>query len=170
LFFVGHDPLDDAAANIGNPYIPGKVAAWVGSYLGRQRAMRSPSQPRKRIMTLKKLVPLAIVSIIAAGATASAFADSEREGAEVNEATALARANVTLQQAIAAVEQQSGAKAVAAWVDNENGGPFIAVEFVKDNIPQKALVDLQTGQVVKVVADEQDRDHEDNHEGEQNDD
>jgi uncharacterized membrane protein YkoI len=121
-------------------------------------------------MNLKKLVPAAMLGIIAAGAPASAFADSEREVGEVNEATALAQANVTLQQAIAAAEQRTGAKAVAAGVENENGSLFIAVEFFKDNTPQKALVDLQTGEVVKVVADEQDRDHEENHEGEQNDD
>jgi uncharacterized membrane protein YkoI len=121
-------------------------------------------------MTQKKLIAAAIVTAIAAGAAGRAFADSEREGEELNDAMALARANVTLQQAIAAVEQQSGAKAVDAGVENENGSPFIAVEFVKDNTPQKALVDLQTGQVVKIVVDEEDREHEGNGEGEQEDD
>ena len=53
-------------------------------------------------MTRRKLVPVAIVSLMTAGATASAFADSEREDEEVNAASALATANITLQQAIAA--------------------------------------------------------------------
>lgn len=101
-------------------------------------------------MTSKLFVSLTLASVIAAGAAAgTALA---RGNDEDREATALQGAKVTLSQAIATAEQQTGGQAFDAGVDNENGTVRIAVETNGPKGVQTVIVDPQSGQVVSTHA------------------
>jgi uncharacterized membrane protein YkoI len=114
-------------------------------------------------MLRTKIVPIAMVAVLAAGSVAGiASAANNKAGGEnesAQERAALINAKTSIAQAIAAAEQQTGGKAIDAGLENENGAMAIAVEVAKDNTVQKVLVDLQTGKVLKVVV--ADSDHED---------
>lgn len=93
-----------------------------------------------------ELAMMALVGLLASGAGAgTAFAASNDEA---NEATALQNAKVTLPQAIATAEQQTGGKAFDAGVDSKNGQTRIAVETNGTKGFQTVIVDAQSGQVV----------------------
>jgi uncharacterized membrane protein YkoI len=101
-----------------------------------------------------------MAAVIALGSTAGvAYAANNKRGGE-NESTqeraALASAKISLAQAIATAEKESGGKAVDAGLENENGAMAFAIEVAKDNVVQKVLIDLQTGKVLKVVAADND--------------
>src|SRR6476661_1742260 len=73
-------------------------------------------------MHIKTLTTLALAGLLAAcGALAA-------EKGELREETALQNAKVTLPQAIATAEQQTGGRAYEAGVDLKHGEPRIAVE------------------------------------------
>ena len=64
-------------------------------------------------------------------------------------------------QAIAAAEQQIGGRAIDARLENENGAMAFVVEVARDNSVQKVFVDLQSGNILKVVAaDSEDGEHD----------
>lgn len=96
-------------------------------------------------MYRKYVLPFALAAVVAVGAGGLAVAKERGEGN--HDAAALANAKVTLQQAIATAEQQSGGKAVGAGVDNENGTVRIAVEIASNQGTKTVLVDPQSGQV-----------------------
>ncbi len=97
-------------------------------------------------MNTKTLTALALAGLLAIGGTAgTAFAAGNDEDREAN---AIQNAKVTLAQAIATAEQQTGGRAYDAGVDIKNGATRIAVET---NGPKGVLtvtVDAQSGQVV----------------------
>ena len=77
-------------------------------------------------MNTKVFATLALAGLFATGALAgTAFAAGDDEA---QEAKALQGAKVTLSQAIATAEQQTGGKAFDAGVDTEHGATRIAVE------------------------------------------
>jgi uncharacterized membrane protein YkoI len=93
-------------------------------------------------MHIKTLTTLALAGLLAAcGALAA-------EKGELREETALQNAKVTLPQAIATAEQQTGGRAYEAGVDLKHGEPRIAVETNGPKGVQTVFVDAQTGQVV----------------------
>ncbi|MGH8132650.1 MAG: PepSY domain-containing protein, partial [Steroidobacteraceae bacterium] len=96
-------------------------------------------------MNTKALSMLALAGLLAGGLASTAFAAS---GDESREATALQGAKVTLPQAIAIAEQQTGGRAYDAGVDIKGGVARIAVETNGAKGVQTVTVDAQTGQVV----------------------
>ena len=94
-----------------------------------------------------KLIPaLALAAVVATGALAgTAFAANQ---AEDRETTALMTAKVTLTQAIAVAEQQTGGRAYDAGVNIDGGQTRIVVETNGPKGAQTVSVDAQTGQVV----------------------
>jgi len=97
-------------------------------------------------MNTKRIAPIALMALLAAGALAgTAFAASTDEN---HEATALQSAKVTLSQAIATAEQQTGGKAFDAGVDIKGAQTRIVVETNGPKGVETVIVDAQNGQVV----------------------
>lgn len=93
------------------------------------------------------------LALAGGGLAGLAYAHERHDGFGNQEAVALASAKVTLLQAIAAAEQATVGKAGEAGIENQNGTAiYYDVTVLKaDGLFYQALVDMQTGQVVKVV-------------------
>ena len=102
-------------------------------------------------MTTKLLTSLALSGLLAAGALAGTALAAAGNG-EDREATALQDAKVTLTQAIATAEQQTGGRAFDAGVDVEHDTVRIAVETNGPKGVQTVIVDAQSGRVVATHA------------------
>ena len=98
----------------------------------------------------RKMMVVAALSALALGARA--FAADSHHG-ERDEAKAYAQATMSLTDAIALAEHQTGAKAVEAKVENEKGKLTFDIEVMKNDAFQKVVIDAQTKQVLKVGAD-----------------
>ena len=94
-------------------------------------------------MDTKLIATLALAGLLATGAVAGAAA-----GSEDREAAALQGAKVSLTQAIATAEQQTGGKAYDAGVDVKGGQTRIVVETNGPKGVQTVSIDAQSGQVV----------------------
>lgn len=93
-----------------------------------------------------KFANIALAGLLAINTlVGTAFAASHSER---HEETALQNAKVTLPQAIAIAEQQTGGKAFDAGVDIKRARTGIAVETNGPKGVQTVIVDAQTGQVV----------------------
>jgi uncharacterized membrane protein YkoI len=115
-------------------------------------------------MTRTKLLNLAMAGVFAAstlGVAGVAYAMSN--DTRTNEAAIIANAKVTMVQAIATAEQQTGDKAVGSGIEDQDGTVFFEVEVLKDNQRHKVLIDPQSGQVVKTVMQDNDQ-NENGHE------
>ena len=100
-------------------------------------------------MFSKQLIPVALATVVVLGvAVGAAYAGSNDNAQEM---TALRNAKISLAQAIAGAEQKSGGKAINAGLNNENGTMTYGVEVIKDNTVETVLVDLNTGEIVKVL-------------------
>jgi uncharacterized membrane protein YkoI len=97
----------------------------------------------------RNVMVVAALSVLALGA--GAFAAESHHG-EGDEAAAYAKAKMSLTDAIALAERQTGAKAVEAKLENERGALTFDVEVMKNDGFQKVVIDAQTGQVLKVGA------------------
>lgn len=109
---------------------------------------------------MKTAVAGTLALALATGGLASLAQANERNNdLGGNEATAIANAKVTLVQAITAAEQATGGKAVGSGIENQNNTAiFYDVTILKaDGLFYQALVDMQTGQVAKVILE---NDHE----------
>jgi len=101
-------------------------------------------------MNTKRIAPIALMALLASGTLAgTALAASNDEN---REATALQGAKVTLSQAIATAEQQTGGKAFDAGVDTKGARTRIVVETNGPKGVQTVMVDAQSGQVVSTHA------------------
>lgn len=91
---------------------------------------------------------LAVASVLAMGLGTNAIAG----GGDKEEKAALASASITLSDAIAVAEKEVGGKAFEAEVEDKRGGVFYyEVEVVMpDGGEKKVLIDMDTGEVVKV--------------------
>jgi uncharacterized membrane protein YkoI len=118
-------------------------------------------------MNRTKLVTLAMASVLTAGALGLAGAAHARNNdARTNEAAFIANAKVTMAEAIATAEQQTGGKAVGTGIEDEDGTVLLEVQVLKDNQRHTVLIDPQSGQVVKAAME----DDEQNENGEDEDD
>jgi uncharacterized membrane protein YkoI len=72
--------------------------------------------------------------------------------AEAQEETALQGASLTLSQAIAMAEHQTGGKAYDAGVNVDDGKPRVIVETNGPNGVQTVILDAQSGQIVSAHA------------------
>lgn len=97
-------------------------------------------------MTKKTIASLALAGLLAAGAVAGTAVAADRDGDQ--EAKALQGAKVSLTQAIATAEQQTGGRAYDAGVDTKSGQTRIVVETNGPKGVQTVAVDAQSGQVV----------------------
>ncbi len=97
-------------------------------------------------MNTKLIATLALAGLLATGAIAGTAVAA---GDDVDrEATALQGAKISLTQAIATAEQQTGGKAFDAGVDTKGGQTHIVVETNGPKGVQTVSVDAQSGQVV----------------------
>lgn len=118
---------------------------------------------------LKKFLTAGAAAVVLAGTVGGgiAYAGSQNspsqeaaEGPEANEAgqeqreaQILAGARISLATAVQAAEARTGMKASEAGIDDEGGQPMFEVSFGQGGQERTALVDTQSGRVVKVVAD-----------------
>lgn len=110
-------------------------------------------------MNRKTLVPLAataLIGVVAAGG--GAFAGGSGKDA-ARDAALVAKAKVSLSQAITAAEQSTGGKAFDAEVDSENGKLRYSVKVADAQGVKSVLVDPETAQVTAEPADDDDADH-----------
>jgi uncharacterized membrane protein YkoI len=105
-------------------------------------------------MFRKHLMPVALATAVVLGGTVGAvYAGSDDNAKEM---TALQNAKISLVQAITGAEQKSGGKAISAGLNNENGAMTYGVEVIKGNSVETVLVDLNSGDVVKVLSADSD--------------
>src|SRR6267142_2074901 len=123
---------------------------------GRVKKGGSRMKPRK----------IVVVSVLAMAAATTAFAAESRQGSEAHEAVAYEQVKMTLADAIALAERQTGGKAVEATLEQEHGTVSFEVEIMKDRAFRKVTIDATTGQVVASKADRHDQEED----GEQDDD
>lgn len=106
--------------------------------------------------------------IIAAGvATAAGLAYAKESSGSKNEAMAdLAKAKISLGQAVATAETQAGGRATKAELDGEGGVVAFKVEVVTpDNKVMDVKIDANDGKVLSSVADTADRGGKEANEG-----
>ena len=105
-------------------------------------------------MFRSKIIPVLVAAVVGLGGTAAVFAaNGSNQNRAQQEATAIQNAKISLVQAITAAEQYTGGKAIDSGIENQNGKVIAyEVKVVKDNTVQEVLVDLGTGQVMKVTA------------------
>jgi uncharacterized membrane protein YkoI len=88
---------------------------------------------------------IALAGILFLGGAGSALAVT---GGEAQEETALQKTSLTLSQAIAMAEHQTGGKAFDAGVNVDDGKPRVIVETNGPLGVQTVIIDAQSGQVV----------------------
>ena len=103
---------------------------------------------------------IVVVSVLAMAAATTAFAAESRQGSEAHEAVAYEQVKMTLADAIALAERQTGGKAVEATLEQEHGTVSFEVEIMKDRAFRKVTIDARTGQVVSSNADREEEDGE----------
>jgi uncharacterized membrane protein YkoI len=96
-------------------------------------------------MKIKYGAATALAGLLVLGLPGPTFA-ANRGAAQ--EQTALQGTNLTLTQAIATAEQQTGGKAFDAGVDVDHGKPRVVVETNGPKGVQTVIVDAQSGQIV----------------------
>ena len=103
----------------------------------------------------KILSIVALTAIGSAGALAmTAFAAENQGDNNAQEQAAVANAKITMQQAISIAEQSAGGKSTGSGVESQDGTAiYYDVTIDKAGTLQKVLVDMQTGKVVSVVAE-----------------
>ena len=112
-------------------------------------------------MIRSKLIPVAMIAVLALSGTGAAFAASEKKtGNEQNETAAVLAAKTSLTQAIVEAEKQGGGKAVHAGIENQNGSIAYDIEVANGTAVQKVLVDLATGKVLKIAPDTADNEND----------
>ena len=105
------------------------------------------------------LPAIALAALMAIGGGVAVAKSST--GAAENDAVAdLAKARISLTQAIAAAEQHVGGRAAGAELETENGKTEFEVEVVAANTVHDVTVDALTGKVTKSEIDKADSDTE----------
>jgi len=106
-------------------------------------------------MTYKKtLIISALMAIVSIGGLSAGAYSAENQGVDAQEQVAIANAKITMQQAISIAEQSVGGKSTGSGIESQDGkAVFYDVTIEKAGKPQKVLVDMQTGKVVSVVAE-----------------
>ena len=109
----------------------------------------------KNAMILTALFTTAMMAVTAANVVQAA----ELKEKEAKELQLFSLAKISLSEAIIAVEQKAGGKAVEADLDNESKAESKAVQFeveiLKDGKIHKVMVDGETGNVLKVSLDDE---------------
>jgi uncharacterized membrane protein YkoI len=96
----------------------------------------------------KHTAAIVVAGILFLCAARPALASTSDEADEAQEQTALQGNMITLAQAIAIAEHQTGGKAYDAGVDVDHGKPRAVVETNGPNGVQTVIIDAQSGQIV----------------------
>lgn len=112
-------------------------------------------------MNTARIIPIALTAVIAVSALGVNAYAAERGGQDKADQAMLANAKVTLQQAIATAEQQTGGRAVSADLNQKQGMARFSVEIAGQQGVRTVLVDAQTGQVTATNAVDQDSEDND---------
>ena len=106
------------------------------------------------MLAKRSIIAAAVALIAAAGVHLPDIAKAGDDDAA--ERAALASATITLQQAILAAETEADGKAVESGVDDENGDSYYYKVEIRaaDGVEKEVLVDMKTGKVVKITADD----------------
>ncbi len=98
----------------------------------------------------KAAIAIVVMSVTGLGAGSMAWADSHR-GNDGEEHAALFAAPIKLGEAVSAAEAASGARAISAELEQENGAYAYTVELFNENgEEQEAYVDVASGIVTLV--------------------
>jgi uncharacterized membrane protein YkoI len=97
------------------------------------------------MMNQHSAAAIALAGILFVGGSGPALAGASRE---TQEQTALQETSMTLTQAIAIAEHQTGGKAYDAGVNIDHGKPRVVVETNGPNGVQTVIVDAQSGHIV----------------------
>ena len=111
-------------------------------------------------MNVRNIIAAAVITTLTAGAVGAVAYAKEGHESAATEAAIMAKAKVSLVQAIAAAEKATGGKAVGSGIEGEDGGGHFEVTTLKDGAVQKVLVDTQTGNVVKTTASDNAREND----------
>ena len=106
-------------------------------------------------MFAKNMISATFAVVIAA--TGVCMADvAKADGDDAAENAAIASATITLQQATQTAEAAAGGKAVESGVDDDDDGMYYYKVEVRaaDGTEKKVLIDMKTGKVVKIKADD----------------
>lgn len=118
---------------------------------------------RKTYVAAVFLVPLTISLAVPALAEENGGSGE----AEVNETQALMNAKIGIADAIRAAETESKGKAVESGLNDENGAVSYQVEvLMPDGKRSDVFVDLDTGKVLKMAAEESDEGNQQDDNGE----
>jgi uncharacterized membrane protein YkoI len=133
-----------------------------------QAIVPPPINRKEQVMKRKILIP---ALLMAAGvATAGGLAYGQQSGSAQNDAIVdLAKAKISLAQAIVTAEQHAGGRASRAELENENGRLVYDVEVADNTRTTDVKVDATDGSVVSAQADRAD-DHSKNGQEERDDD
>lgn len=107
-------------------------------------------------MTSRKLIPVTLVAALALAATGTAAFAGSRDR-DINDATVMANAKITLAQAVTLAEQQAAGRAVSADLRHAHGQPSIVVEVAAKDGTHKVLVDPATGKITANAIDHEGR-------------
>ena len=106
-------------------------------------------RPLFRRPLLRRIAPLAVAAALAAALPLAAMAADHQDQSD---AAVMNAPKVSLAQAIATAEQQTGGKAFDAGVDNENGTARISVQVAGSQGVRTVLIDPATGAVTATRA------------------
>ena len=115
---------------------------------------------------MKRTIMIPALIVAAGVATAGGFAVAKQAGGTENDAIVeLAKAKITLNQAVSAAQAQAGGKAAKAELEGENGAVVFEVEVVTaDNKVFDVKVDANDGKVLSSKEDQADRNDKEDHE------
>lgn len=92
---------------------------------------------------------VAVLGVLAIGGASAALARESQDRHQTEEAAVYEQVKLTLADAIAAAERQTGGRAVEAKLEKEHGVVAFEVEVMKDRAFQKVVIDAKSGQIVK---------------------
>jgi uncharacterized membrane protein YkoI len=112
---------------------------------------------------MKRTIMIPALILAAGVATAGGLAYAKQSGTAENDAISdLAKAKITLVQAVSAAEAQAGGRATKAELDDERGTVVFDVEVVTpDNKVFDVKVDAADGKVISSKLDQADRGEKD---------
>jgi len=102
-----------------------------------------------------KILKVMLAMVIITGTAANVAQAGESKEKEAKELKLFSQAKISLTEAIKAVEQKVGGKAMEAEVDEESNAVQFEIEVLKDGKIHEVKVDGKTGKVLKVSLEDE---------------